>query len=372
MDHWLAQKAAALEMRGLTRKLIVRDADDDLIDLAGNDYLGLATDARVVDAAVEAARTWGTGAMASRLVTGSTRAHRMLEVSLAGYVGMPAALVFSSGYLANLGVVTALGGPDCLIVADAHVHASLIDACRLSRSCVVHVPHNDIDAVETALASRSQRRALVLTESIFSVLGDAAPLTELDACCGEHGALLLVDEAHGLGVAGEGRGGVAAAGLAGSSRVVVTATLSKALGSQGGAVVGSTAVIEHLVSHARSFIFDTALAPPAVAAASAALEIVRTEPRYRDLYACAERLAAATGAVPGAGAVLSVPMASPDAAVAAAAQARADGVRIGAFRPPSVPDGVSRLRITARAGLPAADLDSACEVLSRVVGACRA
>jgi 8-amino-7-oxononanoate synthase len=371
MERWLAGKADVLDARGLTRNLQIRESDDDVIDLAGNDYLGLATDPRVIEAAVEAARTWGTGAMASRLVSGTTRLHAALETALAKHLQMPAALVFSSGYLANFGVVTALGGPDCLLIADAHVHASLVDACRLARSPVVQVPHNDVAAVTAALATRSERRAMVLTESVFSVLGDAAPLIELAGLCAEHEAVLLVDEAHGVGVTGEGWGSVAGAGLGGSPHVVVTATLSKALGSQGGAVLGSESVVRHLVSRARSFVFDTALAPPAVGAAIAALEIIRTESRHEEVLACAGRIAAACGVQPAAGAVVSVPMPSPQAAVGAARACLAEGVRVGAFRPPSVPDGVSRLRITARARLNATDLDRACGVLSAVVAANR-
>ena len=365
---WLVAQAESLESRGLTRRLQARDSGDTVIDLAGNDYLGLATDPRLVDAAVEAVRTWGAGATASRLVTGTTRLHGELEDALAAYAGQPAALVFSSGYLANLGAVTALGGPDALVVSDAHVHASLIDACRLSRSPVTVAPHNDLAAVERILAERTESRALVLTESVYSVLGDAAPLTELATICAAHGAVLVVDEAHGLGVTGAGRGSVAAAGLAGAEHVVVTVTLSKALGSQGGAVLGSEALKEHLANRARSFIFDTGLAPAACGAALAAIGVLRSEPQRSDaVLACAARIAAACGVDPAAGAVLSVPMPGPLEAVAAADACRAAGVRVGCFRPPSVPDGVSRLRITARATVQGAQLDHACEVIAAAV-----
>lgn len=367
LQRWLEAKAEVLDARGLTRELRIRDACSSVIDLAGNDYLGLATDPRVVEAAVAAARTWGTGATASRLVSGSTRLHEALETALAKQLRMSGALVFSSGYLANLGVVTALAGPDCLLVADAHVHASLVDACRLSRSPVVQVPHNDAAAVGAALAGREQRRALVLTESVFSVLGDAPPLTELARLCADHDATLLVDEAHGLGVTGDGRGSVAGADLAGVPHVVVTATLSKALGSQGGVVAGSDALIRHLVSRARPFAFDTALAPPAAGAALAALDVLRTESRHEQVRACAARIADACGVPGAAGAVVSVPMPGPREAVWVAQDCLAQGLRVGAFRPPSVPDGISRLRITARAGLGESDLDRACSVLTAVL-----
>jgi 8-amino-7-oxononanoate synthase len=368
LGDWLAGQAAERDARGLTRTLRPRGPDDRTIDLAGNDYLGLAGHPRVVDAAVRAVRTWGAGATASRLVTGTTRLHAELEDALASYAGQPAGLVFSSGYLANLGVVTALGGRDTLVVSDAHVHASLIDAARLSRSPVSVAPHNDLDEVERRLAERTQPRALVLTESVFSVLGDAAPLVDLAGLCSAYGAVLVVDEAHGLGVTGGGRGSVAAAGLAGREHVLVTMTLSKALGSQGGAVLGSAALREHLVNTARSFIFDTGLAPAAAAAALAALGLVRDEPeRVRAVREVAVRLAAACGVEPPAGAVLSVPMPGPRQAVAAAERCAATGVRIGSFRPPSVPDGISRLRLTARADIDGADLDRAVEVIATAV-----
>jgi 8-amino-7-oxononanoate synthase len=368
LDAWLRPKAEALESRGLTRRLRPRVAGEPVVDLAGNDYLGLATDPRVVEAAVAAVRTWGTGATASRLVTGTTELHAELESQLAEYLGQPAGLVFSSGYLANLGVVTALGGPGTLLVSDDHVHASLVDACRLSRSRVEIVPHNDVSAVQKLLAERNEPHAVVLTESVFSVLGDAAPLAELSSVAQAHDAVLLVDEAHGIGVTGDGRGSVVAAGLAGAEHVVVTMTLSKALASQGGAVLGSALLREHLVNRARSFSFDTGLAPAACAAALAALRVLRDEPqRPSGIHAVAARLAAAGGVERAAGAVVSVPMPGPREAVAAAEYCLANGVRIGCFRPPSVPDGISRLRLTASAGLREAELNRACDVVADAI-----
>jgi 8-amino-7-oxononanoate synthase len=329
-DDWLAARASALEKRGLSRRFKSRSVDQPRVDLAGNDYLGLATDPRVVEAAVAATRAWGVGATGSRLVTGTTDLHTEFEQALADFCGQPAALVFSSGYLANLGVVTALGGPPTLIVQDAHVHTSLIDAARLSRSPVTVTPHNDVAAVARCLRDRSQPRALVLTESLFSVLGDAAPLTELADVCRAYGATLLVDEAHGLGVTGAGHGSVAAAGLAGLQHVVVTVTLSKALGSQGGAVLGSQQLKAHLINSARPFVFDTALAPAAAAAALAALAVIGHEPeRVTRLGAVSARLAAACRVPAQAGAVTAVPMRDAGAAVAAAERCAARGLWVG-------------------------------------------
>jgi 8-amino-7-oxononanoate synthase len=368
-EQWLAAKAEAREQQGLTRRLSARGADDPVVDLAGNDYLGLSRSPEVAAAAAEAAREWGAGSGASRLVTGTTTLHAHLERELAEFLGQLAALVLSTGYQANLAIVSALADRDTLVVSDAHVHASLIDATRLARASVAVTRHNDVDEVRSQLATADGRRALVLVESIFSVLGDAAPLAELAAACEEYDALLIVDEAHGLGVAGTGGHGlVHELGLAGHPHVVVTATLSKSLGAQGGAVLGSPQLIEHLVNHARPFIFDTALAPASTAGALAALRRLREDPALPALVtARTTELAARLGVEVPAGAVLSVPMPTPQAAVAARAACLVDGVRVGCFRPPSVPDGISRLRITASAGVGADDWRHACGVLERVV-----
>ena len=368
LDDWLAAAAWERQRRGLVRSLQVH-RDPGLLDLAGNDYLGLARHPQVVAAAVEAARDHGAGAGASRLVTGTLEVHDRLERRLAEVLGHQAALVLSTGYHANLAAVAVLGDAETLIVSDAHVHASLVDGCRLARGEVRVVSHGDVAAVDAALAARAQPRALVVCESVYSVLGDAAPLAELAAVCQRHDATLLVDEAHGLGVAGTAGLGLAAElGLRGPG-VVVTATLSKALGSQGGAVLASRPVIEHLVNTARPFVFDTGLAPPAAAAAYAALELLLDDPGLaRRVRARAAELATGCGVPATAGAIVPVPMPGPDEAVEVRRRAREAGVLVGAFRPPSVPDGVSRLRLTARATLTDADVARALEVLDRVRG----
>ncbi len=367
MDDWLAARAAVRERRGLVRKA---EPQPGLVDLASNDYLGLSTDPRLIAAAARALAGHGAGARASRVVCGTTSAHVELERQLCLLTGQDAALAFSSGYTANLGVITALGGPGTLMVHDAHVHASLLDGIRLSRSPSVSVAHQDTDGMRAALAGRTQPRAVVVLESIYSVLGDAAPLTEAAALCAEYDALLLVDEAHGIGVAGAGRGAVHAAGLAGAAHVAVTATLSKALGSQGGAVLGSELLREHLANTARTFIFDTALAPSAAAAAAEAARIVLAEPGLaRRMLENAALLAKRCGTAAAAGAVQSIAVGSSERAASLAAGLRAAGVAVGCFRPPSVPDGVSRLRLTARANLSAADLDRAAGAVARAVGA---
>ena len=364
-DDWLAREADQRERAGLTRRLVPRHPSAPVIDLAGNDYLGLARHPRVVEGAVAAARDYGAGAGASRLVTGTLLLHEELETALAGFAGFPAALVFSTGYHANLSAVSALTDADTLVVSDAHVHASMIDACRLSRAQVRVVPHNDVAAVDAALAARTQPRAVLLVESIYSVLGDAAPVRELAEVCAARGAVMIADEAHALGVAGAGgRGLLHEAGLGERSDVVATLTLSKSLGAQGGAVLSSPAVREHLVNRARPFIYDTGLAPAAAGGALAALRVVEDEPqRVARVNVVAAALARACRVDRPAGAVLAVPMPGPLEAVAAVEKAAGNGVRIGCFRPPSTPDGISRLRLTAHAQLDDDELARAAGVL---------
>ncbi|CAL9585227.1 8-amino-7-oxononanoate synthase [Streptomyces sp. enrichment culture] len=368
---WIDERAELRRRAGLVRTLRPRPADTPLLDLAGNDYLGLARHPEVVEGAARAAREWGGGATGSRLVTGTTELHAQLERELAAFCGAEAALVFSSGYTANLAAVTALAPHGSLIVSDAGNHASLIDGCRLARGTTRVAAHADPDAVREALRAHDGP-AVAVSDTVFSVDGDAAPLTRLAEACREHGAGLILDDAHGLGVLGDGgRGAPHAAGLAGADDVVVTVTLSKALGSQGGAVLGPARVIDHLVNAARTFIFDTGLAPAAAGAALAALGLLRREPRRAararavagELHA---RLTAAglTAVRPDA-AVVSVRAPSAEDAVRWAAACRAEGLAVGCFRPPSVPDGVSRLRLTARADLTGEQLRQAVRVICR-------
>lgn len=201
---WIDDESRRRERAGLVRTLRPRTAESELLDLASNDYLGLTRHPEITGAAAEAAYRWGAGATGSRLVTGSTALHADLERELAAFCGFEAALVFSSGYAANLAAVTALSGLGSLIVSDAGNHASIVDGCRLSRAETAVVPHADVDAVRKTLEAHPGQRALVVSDAVFSVDGDAAPLAYLAEACGEYGAALLVDDAHGLGVLGEG------------------------------------------------------------------------------------------------------------------------------------------------------------------------
>ncbi|MEU4554250.1 8-amino-7-oxononanoate synthase [Micromonospora violae] len=373
MADWLAALDRRAQLRakaGLTRRLHPRPADDQLTDLAGNDYLGLATHPEVTAAATAALSAYGLGATGSRLVRGSTDAHRALEEDLARWLGTDGALVFSSGYLANLGALRALVQPRTLLVSDAHNHASLIDGCRLSGAETVVTPHADVDAVAAALAAAPGRPAVVVTESIFSVDGDLAPLARLHAVARRHGALLLVDDAHALGLTGpSGAGAVAATGLAGEPDVVITATLSKALGGAGGVVAGPAEFVRHLVETGRTFIFDTALPPAVAAGVHAALRVARAGDDLR--AELSDRVSVAVGRLRAAGltvsapdaAVISVTAPGPEAATAWAEDCRDRGVAVGCFRPPSTPDSCSRLRLTVSAGVPRAAFERALDVI---------
>src|SRR6201996_6966971 len=370
---WLDQVERRRREAGLRRSLRPLPAGATELDLASNDYLGLSQHPNVIEGGVAALRIWGAGATGSRLVTGDTELHQQFENELAGYVGASSALLFSSGYTANLGAVVGLSGPGSLLVSAAHSHASLVDACRLSRARVVVTPHRDVSAVDAALAVRDEERAVVVTDSVFSADGALAPVRELHDVCRRHRALLIVDEAHGLGVRGGGRGLLHEAGLAGAPDVVMTTTLSKALGSQGGAVLGPAPVRDHLIDAARPFIFDTGLAPAAVGAALAALRVLGAEPwRPETVLRHASTLAQICDAaeVPQS-AVVSVILGAPEVALAAATACLDAGVRVGCFRPPTVPAGTSRLRLTARASLDADDLEVARTVLTDVLRAAR-
>jgi len=349
-----------------------------MLDLASNDYLGLCADPRVTEGAIAAAREWGAGSTGSRLVSGTTALHASLEASLADFMQAQRALVLSSGYLANLAVITALSAalsPDgVLIVSDERNHASLIDACRLARSSRVRLaiaPHRDVSAVESLLADRTEEHALVVSDAVFSVDSALAPVAELHAAVKEHGALLVLDEAHALGVLGPGGRGVAL-GFAGEPELVRTVTLSKSLASQGGAILGAPEVIETIIDTGRAFIFDTGLAPPCAGAALAALGVLRNSPdlpaRARAAARRLAEIAAELGLapVPPSAAVLAIILGAADTAVQAREICAKNGVRVGCFRPPSVPEGKACLRLTARATLTEGDFVVAARALASV------
>ncbi len=339
--------------------------------LCSNNYLGLAAHPQVRQAAAEAALQLGVGAGASRLVSGTMGVHRQLEQALAEFEGTEACVLFGSGYLANMGVIGALAGSGDLVFSDALNHASIVDGCRLSRAQVLVYRHLDLEHLEHLLAQHRGRdgRRLIVTDSVFSMDGDLAPLVELVELARRHGAKLVVDEAHATGALGPGgRGALAAAGLEGEPDAIV-GTLGKALGSYGAYVCASAETVRYLVNVARALIFSTAPPPPAIAAASAALDLMQSQPQLiGDLHLAAgtlRRELRTQGFGVDAGEMHIVPLVVRDAraAMALCEAAIERGVFAQAIRPPTVPAGSSRLRLTAMATHTPQQMQSAARIL---------
>lgn len=328
----------------------------EMWDFASNDYLGLANDERLITAAADALKTHGFGAKASALVSGRTDLHAHLEQVLSRFEGTSSAIVFPTGMAANSGTIAALANKDDAIFSDRLNHASLIDGCRLSGAQVHIYDHDDLAGLEKMLVNASTGRKYIVTDGAFSMDGDLAPLNQLCELGDQYGAALIVDEAHATGVYGQrGRGVAELQGV--ESRVAVRiGTLSKAVGAFGGFVSGDQNLIDFLWNRARSQIFSTALPPSVCAAAAAGIEIIQAEPSRRHcLMAISnvfrERLA--TGGISvcaGAwGPIIPIVLYEPDAAMAVAERLKVTGYLVGAIRPPSVPKGTSRLRITLHA-----------------------
>ena len=343
--------------------------------LCSNNYLGLATHPAVREAASRAAAEYGAGAGASRLISGSMRLHHALEEQLADLKGTEAALLFNSGYHANIGAITALVGAEDAVFSDALNHASIIDGCHLSRARVCVYPHNDIEALDDLLRRTPARRRLVVTESIFSMDGDTAPLAAICDVAERHDAMVMVDEAHATGAVGpRGAGVVAAAGVQ-PQVTLQMGTLGKALGTFGAFVAGRRAVIDLLMNAARSFIYTTALPPPVVAAASAAVKIVTSDPSLqRQLAENATRLWQGLRQiglhVPEQPAHI-IPVMVGDAATTMRISERLldDGVFVQGIRPPTVPPDTARLRVTVMSTHTPDDLTHALSTLQRVFSA---
>lgn len=361
--EWAGEEAGRIREAGRWRE--VRDVDGagpevvlaggrSAVSFASNDYLGLARHPAVVAAAAEAVGRWGAGAGSARLVAGGRPLHRRLEEALAAWKGTEATVLFPTGYAANLGVLQVLGGPGVTVVSDRLNHASIVDGCRLSRSEVVVTPHADLAAVERALAG-AEGRALVVTESVFSMDGDVAPLDGLAEACRRHGALLVVDDAHAV---------LGPAGPVGPA-VVRVGTLSKTLGSLGGFVAGPAALCALIVNRARTFVFTTASTPADTAAALAALGVLRSaegEALVARLRANVDRLR------PGhASPIVPVVVGDEEAAVAAAAALLERGYLVPAIRPPTVPAGTSRLRVSLSALHTPAQVDGLAAALAEVL-----
>jgi glycine C-acetyltransferase/8-amino-7-oxononanoate synthase len=374
----IAERLEELRDKGLYRRLrlisgpqgprVTLDGRPVLL-LCSNDYLGLANHPRVRGAAAEAAMRWGAGAGASRLISGNMQPHRRLEDRLARFKGYESALLFGSGYLANTGTIAALAGSGTIVFSDELNHASIIDGCRLSRAKTFVYRHGDTEHLAWGLREAGGRGSLIVTDGVFSMDGDLAPLPQLVELARDHDCRLMVDEAHATGALGPGgRGSVAAAGLSGEVDVVM-GTLGKALGSYGAYVCAGRELTDYLVNTARSFIFSTAPPPPVAAAGLAALELLESRPqRIESLRANAATLRSALGAqglAVGDSQTQIIPVEVGDATQAMELSERVleGGVFAQGIRPPTVPEGTSRLRFTVMSTHRADELERAAELV---------
>jgi 8-amino-7-oxononanoate synthase len=382
--NWLSDELARLEQAHLYRRRLVLDSPQGaevvvdgrrLLSFCSNDYLGLANDSRVIAALQRGAGQYGVGSGASHLVTGHCRAHHALEEELADFVGARRALLFSTGFMANLGVVMALAERHSLIAEDRLNHASLIDAARLARARTRRYPHADVGALRRQLGPE-QRLSLILTDAVFSMDGDVAPLEALAALAREHGAWLLADDAHGLGVRGpQGRGSLAAAGLAPAGELILMGTLGKAFGVFGAFVAGDADLVELLIQRARSYIYTTALPAAVAEAVRAALAVVRAEgwrrERLRELIARFRAGAAQLGFTLAESETPIQPLlvGEASAALALADGLRARGFLVPAIRPPTVPAGSARLRVSFSAAHSPDQVDRLLRALAEIAKA---
>jgi 8-amino-7-oxononanoate synthase len=374
----LATRLRELSDQGLLRRRRISEAlpgarmrveGRSLLAFSSNDYLGLAADSRLAEALADGARKYGAGAGASHLVSGHHRAHHDLEDRLAAFVGAPRALLLSSGYAANLAILTTFADAQTEIFADRLNHASLNDGMLLSRARFHRYPHADLAALEALLRRAGRRRKLVVTDSVFSMDGDIAPLAELSDLCAREGAWLVVDDAHGFGVLGpQGRGALAFAGLAGS-HLIYMGTLGKAAGVAGAFVAAAEEVVEMLVQRARTYIYTTALPPALAHALLTSVDIIAAEDWRRQRLDQLIRLlqtrleATSFQPLPSRTPIQPVVLGSAAAAVSASAALERDGILVPAIRPPTVERGKARLRISLSAQHEAADVERLCTSL---------
>jgi 8-amino-7-oxononanoate synthase len=384
MSSDIDERLEEIRERGLYRQLrsvsgpqgprVLLDGRPVLL-LCSNNYLGLADHPRVREAAAEAAMRYGAGSGASRLISGNMTIHRRLEEALAAFEGTEACVLFGSGYLANSGVVSALAREGDVVFSDALNHASIVDGCRLSRAETFVYDHCDVDHLDWGLRQAEGRGALIVTDGVFSMDGDVAPLRDIVELAHRHDARVMVDEAHGTGCIGpRGRGLVAELGLEGEVDVIV-GTLGKALGSYGAYVLCDQTMAEYLINTVRTLIFSTALPPPAVAAALAALGLLREQPRrveklQRNARVLREALAESGVAVEdGDTPIVPLIVGDADTAVAASDRALERGIFAPAIRPPTVPAGTSRLRLAVMASHTRSELREAAAVLAAMMPA---
>ncbi len=358
-DAWAADELAQLSALGLRRELEaiespqgaeVQISGRTFANFSSNDYLGLANDRALIEAAVAAARLHGVGSGASRLLVGDTAAHRALESAAAKWMRSERALAFNSGYAANIGILSTLVGAGDAIFSDELNHASLIDGCRLSRATTVVYPHRDFNALEKLMRAHPARRRLVCTESVFSMDGDRAPLKELVDLGRRFEAALLVDEAHAIGVVGPGGAGACVEAGVASAVDVRVGTLGKALGTFGAFAATSAAVADLLINRARMLIFSTSLPPSICAAARVSIELASTgelqRRAWRNIHRFGEGLSKLGFPSHSSSSIFPVVLGAPGQALAAAQYLRARGILVKAIRPPTVPTGTSRLRFS--------------------------
>ena len=333
----------------------VKIAGKSYLMLSSNSYLGLCNDQRLKQAAMDAMEKYGVGSGGSRLTTGSYEVHKKLEDEIAAFKGAEAALLFNTGYMANVGAISSIAGKDWVIFSDRFNHASIIDGCRLSGAEIIIYEHCDASDLETKAHSHRGRRALVVTDGIFSVDGDIAPLPEIVQVAKKYNMLLMVDDAHATGVLGENGGGTADYFGLQNEIDIQMGTFSKALASEGGFIAGDRGLIDYLANKARSFIFSTALAPATVAVSLRALEIVQAEPRLRQSLIAnsawfREKLREIGFEIMDFPTpIISIVLGPPDLTVNFSNRLMEKNIFVSAIRPPTVPQGTSRLRINLMA-----------------------
>jgi 8-amino-7-oxononanoate synthase len=390
-DHELTRRLASIHTEGLSRQLRRIDSPqspritingETLLNFSSNDYLGLANDPALKQAAIEATERYGTGTGASRLICGSLAPHHQLEDALAAFKVTPAALSFSTGYAAALGTISTLLDKDDILIVDKLVHACIVDAARLCGAKLRVFAHNDLDELEGLLqwADKCRRTAqspirnqrsqiLIVTESVFSMDGDYAPLGEIVELKDKYGAWLMVDEAHATGLYGKNRRGRSEELGVGDRVEVQMGTLGKALGASGGYICGSRALVDYLVNRARTFIFSTATGPAAAAAATAGIRFVESnagEERLRQLWQRVSELASILDHQPSTSqsAIMPIMIGDETKAMAASSALRARGIFLPAIRYPSVARGQARLRLTVTAAHTSRDLLALTDTLS--------
>ena len=339
------------------------------LSFCSNDYLGLANHPQLIAALQHGAEQYGVGAGAAHLVSGHTQAHQELEIALADFVGKPAALLFSTGYMANLGAVQALVGKGDTVLADKLNHASLNDAMQLSRAKVQRYRHNDVAQLAQLLENTNSGRKLVITDAVFSMDGDLASLPELLALCEQHDAWLLVDDAHGFGVLGDGGRGSLSHSCIASPRIIYMATLGKAAGVSGAFVAAEQVVIDTLINHARSYVYTTATPPALASALLASLQLIEQGEGLRaHLQGLIAQLRSGLHGLtwklmPSTTAIQPMLIGNNQQALKLSESLRERGIWVAAIRPPTVPQGTARLRITLSAAHRAADVTRLIEAL---------